>query len=473
MDSAMKRWHVRLSTLAETLSGLAVIAATLLGDGSILHAQTQKVSADDFRYLGAFRLPEGGERPKTFAYGGNAMTFRPGGDPSGPKDGFPGSLFITGHDRMPYGELPDGNQVAEVTIPRPVRSNNLASLKRARFLQDFHDVAKGQFPNFMEIPVVGLEYLETPATGGRIHLAWGQHFEPETPSPTHAWIAPTLAQPRFRGSWFIGNQSFYSINGYLFEIPKEWADNHSSGRRLATGRYRDGGWSGLGPALFAYQPWVDEKGTPAASGTKLNETVLLRYESSRRTDKIERALDDYQHPDEWSGGAWITTKSGKHAILFAGTKGIGAKYWYGFVNPKGADYPCVQAAAAESFTACRKADGSPCPPTDMTECQNHDDMRGWWSARFAAQFILYDPDDLAAVASGQLKPWEPQPYTRLDIDKHLFLTRTPDTDQLAGIGPQRKHRTGGVAFDRASSLLYMLELFADGAAPVVHVWHIR
>ena len=30
----------------------------------------------------------------SFAYGGNAMTFNPNGDPAGPRDGFPGSLFI-------------------------------------------------------------------------------------------------------------------------------------------------------------------------------------------------------------------------------------------------------------------------------------------------------------------------------------------------------------------------------------------
>ncbi len=35
---------------------------------------------DDFEYLGAFRLPGGEDRPQTFAYGGNAMTFNPEGD---------------------------------------------------------------------------------------------------------------------------------------------------------------------------------------------------------------------------------------------------------------------------------------------------------------------------------------------------------------------------------------------------------
>ena len=38
---------------------------------------------DDFTYLGAFRLPDDGDRPRTFEYGGSAMTFRPDGDPGG------------------------------------------------------------------------------------------------------------------------------------------------------------------------------------------------------------------------------------------------------------------------------------------------------------------------------------------------------------------------------------------------------
>ncbi len=77
----------------------------------------------------------------------------------------------------------------------------------------------------------------------------------------------------------------------LFQIiaryfkPALWADGNANGRYLATGRYRDGGWSGMGPALFAYRPWVDGSGTPAPSGPYLEETTLLLYENSMNTDK--------------------------------------------------------------------------------------------------------------------------------------------------------------------------------------------
>jgi hypothetical protein len=321
-----------------------------------------------------------------------------------------------------------------------------------------------------------MEYLSTPATGPKLHLAWGQHFHEDADKqvPTHAWISPDLSAPNSQGSWHIGNQSLYSVNGYLFEIPALWADAHVGGRYLATGRYRDGGWSGQGPALFAYRPWTAERGTPAPAGTRLDEKVLLLYQSSRDSDDVvTHSLRGYQHADEWEGGAWITTRTGKSAVMFAGTKGTGAKYWYGWINPAGPDIPCVETEMVGQFTTCRLANGSPCPPKDLTGCEGHSDYRGWWSSRFEAQFIFYNPDDLARVVSGEMKPWEPQPYAVSCIDDRLLLNPDRVEEDMLGIGVQRRYRIGAVAYDRANDLLYVLELFADQAKPVIHVWRIK
>jgi len=431
-----------------------------------------RILPGDLRYLGAFRLPEGAARPRTFEYGGNAMTFNPNGDPSGAGDGFPGSLFITGHDRMAYGELPDGNQVAEVTIPAPSLAREVSALPQAAFRQNFFDAARGYFTRLDEIPRVGMTYLNTPATGPKIHLAWGQHLQPEPPDASHAWFEPNLAAPNVRGTWFIGSQSLYSVNGYMFEIPTAWANQYTSGRPLGTGRYRDGGWSGMGPALFAYRPWL-ENGAPAPAGTRLQETPLLLYEKSTNTDNIERALAGYQHADEWEGGAWLATTTGKSAVLFAGTKATGAKYWYGYLNPAGSQSPCVDAELVGQFTVCRLANGAPCPPSDLSECPGHTSNRGWWSTRMDAQILFYDPEDLARVAAGQMPSWEPQPYATLDLDDVLFLNPDGIEIEMLGAGAQRRYRIGDVAYDRAHDLLYVLELFAEGAKPVVHVWRVR
>lgn len=428
---------------------------------------------EDFVYLGAFRLPGGEDRPQTFAYGGNAMTYNPAGDPEGGDDGFPGSLFITGHDRLPYGELPDGGQVAEVAIPVPAAVAEVGDLPQAGFVQPFRNVFGGRFPRMAEIPRIGLAYLDHRATGPKLHVAWGQHFEPDPTVPTHAWISPTLSAPRYRGTWYLKGRSFYATTGYLLEIPAAWARRHASSRPLGTGRFRDGGWSGMGPALFAYRPWVDRRGTPARRGARLASTRLLQYRSSETTEEIRQCLDGYQHPDEWEGGAWLTTSDGRTAVLFAGTKGTGAKYWYGFVNPAGPDLPCVEEELVGQFTLCRLADGTPCPPEDLEECAGHGDYRGWWSARFDARFILYDPEDLARVAAGEMKSWQPQPYAQLDVDDLLYRNPEGVEEEMLGRGDQRRYRLGDVAYDRTRDLLYVLEPFAQGARPVVHVWRLR
>ncbi|MBI5028981.1 MAG: hypothetical protein HZB51_00540 [Chloroflexi bacterium] len=435
-------------------------------------SESTRVQPSDFRYLGAFRLPDDADRPRTFEYGGNAITFNPNGDSTGAADGFPGSLFITGHDRLPYGELPDGDQVAEISIPAPINSRDLNQLNQASFIQNFRNVASGYFSGLDEIPRVGMAYLNVPATGPKIHLAWGQHLQEESDA-SHAWFEPNLNAPNVRGTWFIGNQSAYSVNGYLFDIPIDWANQHVGGRYLATGRFKDGGWSGMGPALFAYRPWVDDQGLPAPSGTHLQEVPLLLYEKSSNTDNIEHTLTGYQHPDEWEGGVWITTRTGKSAVVFAGTKSTGEKYWYGYVNPLGAQLPCVDQAFVGEFPVCRLANGAQCPPSDLNECAGHTSNRGWWSTRMDAQFILYDPTDLARVATGQMQTWEPQPYASLDLDNHLYLNPSNIETEMIGTGAQRRYRIGDVAFDRTNGLLYVLELFADGAKPVVHVWRIE
>ncbi|UCH26618.1 MAG: hypothetical protein JSV66_02925, partial [Trueperaceae bacterium] len=99
------------STLTVTgTAGTTVRSATLSlrvtapsgGDG-------ERLQPSDLTYLGAFRFPPGGDPPTTWGWGGTAMTFYPGGDPGGPDDSFPGSLFATGNDQQQY--------LSEISIP--------------------------------------------------------------------------------------------------------------------------------------------------------------------------------------------------------------------------------------------------------------------------------------------------------------------------------------------------------------------
>ena len=271
---------------------VAVFALCLVGcsekpSGSV-DAQTsaRPIQPADLVYQGAFRLPDG---PEEIGWGwsGQAMTYYPGGDPDGPNDGYLGSIFGVGHDWNQH--------VSEISIPKPIISpiKNLNELNTAKTLQKFHNI-RGNLFGEMEQARAGLEYLpkQGSQTTDKLHLAWGQHFQ-ETGDialrPSHMWCELDLSNPKPAGTWWIGNQSLYSTNDYIFEIPQDWADDNTPNMRLATGRYRDGGWSGQGPCLFAFGPW--NEGNPPLNNTHLSEIPLLLYSSSFDEDTTNYTIN--------------------------------------------------------------------------------------------------------------------------------------------------------------------------------------
>jgi len=402
-----------------------------LGDG-VLGGDTdptERLQPGDLVYRGAFRLPDasGGS---SWDYSGDAMAYYPNGDPSGPPDGHPGTIFGVGHDWQKY--------VSEISIPAPVVSINRSpdELNTATTLQEFRDVRAGvgSLNVLQELPRVGMEYLPPQGAqrSGKLYLCWGAHFqEDEQHVASHMWCDLDLSNSR--GAWCIGDYSLYSVNDYMFEIPRAWADVNTPGMRLATGRFRDGGWGGQGPALFACGPW--NHGNPPAPDTVLRATPLLLYSSTASDEPPYHTLDSYHHADEWTGGAWLTAGN-KAAVVFIGTKCWG-ECWYGLAD--GTVWP----------------DEPPYPPDPQGQ-------RGWWSTGFAGQMIFYDASDLAAVARGAMRPYEPQPYATLDIDQHLYGV-------VAG---QQKSHLGAACFDRERGYLYVFEPRADGDKSLVHVWAV-
>ena len=98
----------------------------------------------DLHYLGAFRLPDT-EDDLGWTWSGHALAYHPGGDPSGPEDGYPGSLFGTGNDQKQF--------VSEISIPVPVHSEgkDLEALHAAQTLQPFADIRDGLYDGLAEM----------------------------------------------------------------------------------------------------------------------------------------------------------------------------------------------------------------------------------------------------------------------------------------------------------------------------------
>ena len=387
---------------------------------------TALIQPADLEYRGIFRLPASPDG-MGWEWGGDAMTYYPEGDASGSGDGYPGSLYGTGHAW--------NMNVSEISIPAPRVSatRNLAELNRATTLRPFTDVRGGLFNPLNEIIRVALAYLPAQGsqTSGKLYLAFGQHFQEEGSEqliPSHAWCDLNLTNTK--GAWWVDGENIYSVNDYMFDIPTNWATTYAGGRLLATGRYRDGGWSGQGPSLYAIAPW--DYGNPPARGTHIQPVTLLQYQTSYESDTLfnssAHTMNNYHHTDTWTGASWLTTGN-KAAVVFAGTKGLG-NYWYGDIN--GA---CMECAL----------------------------QRGWWSTRMIGQLLFYNPADLAAVASGTKQPWEPQPYATLDLTPYLWNHQSD----------QQMFRVGAIAFDRAHGFLYLFEPLVDEDRPLVHVWKVN
>ena len=234
----------------------------------------QLVQPTDLTYLGAFRLPDGPEGIG-WQYSGSAMAYYPDGDPDGPDDGYPGSIFGTGHDWNQY--------VSEISIPAPVISpgKNVDDLNTATTLQDFQNI-RGDLFGELEIPRVGLEYL--PAQGeqttGKLYFCWAQHMGEGETNPSHGWSELDLSNPQTAGPWRIGDYWNYVTSDYIFAIPQEWADANTPGMYLATGRFRDGGQGARGPSLLAYGPW--NEGTPPAGQHASGHSPALVHRRDRR-----------------------------------------------------------------------------------------------------------------------------------------------------------------------------------------------
>ena len=54
-------------------------------------------------------------------------------------------------------------------------------------------------------------------------------------------------------------------------------------------------------------------------------------------------------------------------------------------------------------------------------------------------------------------------HATLDVDGYLYHVTSA----------QQKYHLGATAFDRERGLLYVLEVLADDAKPLVHVWRVE
>ncbi|MCB9500468.1 MAG: T9SS type A sorting domain-containing protein [Deferribacteres bacterium] len=389
-----------------------------------------------FVYLGAFMAPE------DFSWGGEAIAYYPDGDDgiSGDADGFPGSLFFTNLNQ------PENGLVGEINVPAPVISvqRNPEELPLARVLFQPVNIRPGNVNNwdYVDIWRTGLEYL--PAEQ-RLYSSWSIHYT--VTEEKHASIScvdiAQMANGTRRGAWYVGQANQppldAAINDWLFALPQAWADAHCSGRSLVVGRCRDGGLSGLGPTLYAFAPVGN---APPAADVALPITTLLQYGPVAASDNYHftDAIDGYKHSDDWREALWLTGGT-QNAVAIIGNKALGDN-WYGYHGERMRhDWVIADVPYPEFY-------------------QTDPDGKGWRAHNRQPMVILYDPADLARVASGDIAAHSPQPYAAVRLSKSLFFGA--------------EHEIFSAAFDAERHVLFVTEFLREMEGRlIIHAWQIN
>jgi hypothetical protein len=386
-------------------------------------------------YEGAFAFPS----DEAWSWSGHALVYYPDGDPAGPADGYPGSLYAAGHAHQ--------DLVGEITIPDPVIASNFDDLPKASVLRSLIDITGGWKDNctyaqdciYREVD--GLEYLPNVDK-----IVWNLRDWYNTAGHDQDSLGwSNLSMTEAQGVWHIGERPsednlFHSAktDNYLFQAPQSFASQYLEGKWLIAGSHREAGANGgsQGPALNAVAPWED--GNPLQSGQNLDALALLYYpeiydcvweaeeDINEHPDPGVCYFPDYRARDRWEGGAWVETAANS-AVLIFGRKGVGD-------NCYGTQEQCG---------------GDPC-----------DINRGYHAYPYEPQILFYDPEELKEVVAGTREPWGVLPYY---IYRPLDEVFNPTCGTL-----------GAAAYDRARLLLYVAEQEAGPyEETVVHVWRVE
>jgi hypothetical protein len=312
----------------------------------------------DFEYLGAFALPQRAcGRSTNFAETGLALRR------------VDGKLrVLTGSHRYA------GDPIYEVEFPGWGTKQGAwpqAKIVREWGLEVFGNKRKSS--NVGALWTHGLYYEEATS---RLYFSFANAYNiPPVNDPSLGYAVLDPEGPQAFGPWKAPGDKAHTqkMRGGSLAIPGWFADRYLGGRTLGLGF--GGYYSGVHPCSRG--PFLAAAFPPQREGVDLDVVPLIDHppghEGIRDTDyrnDIEKALNPRGGVGHWTwmdeifgGGTWIDLPD-KHGMLFVATLGHG-RVWY------------------------EKSD------------RHAERVEPWW--------FLYDPRDLAAVAQGKKRPWEPRP----------------------------------------------------------------
>jgi hypothetical protein len=372
-----------------------------------------RLSFEQLRYVGAFRLPAGETHGDTFASGGGPLAL----NPQGP------TLYIGARS----------GRVAEITIPNPLATADIASLPVASFVQPFSDPAEGRLK---EIADDGVALSGLLVYRGRLFGTASIYYDANNSQSRSHFSRPlTLAERGASAFARVGESGRTGfVAGYLATVPPEWQTK--LGGPAITGQccvpiVSRTSW---GPAAFAWDPAeLDAKG-------RASVTPLVYYDNEHQTlGPWSGSNPVYGATVEMGGLALI---AGTRTALFIGRNGIG-EFCYG------------------NGTGDKSLAGTLGPDNEKLCYDPVSSSKGQHAYPYRYQIWAYDLDDWAAVKAGKKDPWEVKPYA-------VWPFELPT--------PEPRMRIAGIAYDASRQRLYISQYEADRDGydyrPLIHVYQV-
>lgn len=385
------------------------------------------IYGNHLEYLGAFKVQETDD----FSYGGSAIAFNPANN----------SLYIVGHINQ--------QKVAEISIPTPVISANLALLNRSTTIQSFVDVTEGRRElirsdgtalndsNGARIggllvhdnKLIGSSYAFYSYLGTRSHFTSGLNLA----------TTGDVTGMHFVGSAGTPSSSF--INGWMSHIPSDLQADLGGPVLLGNGCLSILGRTSYGPSAFSFDPSRLGVDSPVAT------TPLFYYPDTHQTLNGVNDSRDASPLFNWTTKiAGMTMVNGSRSVLYFGYHGIG---------PTG--YGNWTSDPEKIGTDCNN-DGTVCyyDPTGMG-------AKGPHAYPYIYQVWAYDSNDMVDVKNGTKQPWEVVPYAIWTLPFPVA-----PTDQYGG----------SAAYDPATGRLYISQpaggrISSSMKPPLIHVFQVN
>ncbi len=279
-----------------------------------------RIQSSDIEYLGAFALPSGTYGDSRFGYSGRGVT--PYNDNSSGKR----TLFMEGHDW-------DSGTVGQVEIPSTFSKNsNWSSLPKATVLQNFHDIADGNWSS-LGTTSYNAVFGMLPYNGRLIVGATSWYDASCSQNASHGVSSFNLSQTNdFQGFYSINAvANARSLGGYMTTIPSEWRTSFGGPALTGNAALSIIGCISSGPAATVFNP--DHLGVQSTvSGTTVVYYPLAHYlQSGGKTTE-----NTFTFGSTVKG---IAFPAGSRSVLFIGRQTLASEYCYG----PGTDDPNLQA----------------------------------------------------------------------------------------------------------------------------------